>query len=675
MADMENYRMVSWWLRKDALPWPNEALQDQFRRRADQLAKAGANSAIIFGAHFRWDFCRVWEPLHALIRFVADELHSRNIILFDHHSSVLTCYYNRDPERFEHTYSNHRQVLISPPASAPLPENELDDWKMIDVMTGFPAFLPQYGAQEFCMNNLDFAAAYANYVRRLVADTGIDGLMSDDAVFYPRFRSCGCRHCRQRFFREYGHVLPPVDNLDFWGNWKNSAWRNWVQMRFQTTQDFFARITAAVPPGMRLMSCCSGCANAGANASALSYLDFIAGGANTVMLEMCGNTPGANGTLNSQLASQANLLGIARQNHLPCIGLGYGFSEDAARCVWAFNKFLGSGMWFSSLVHRLGLPDEDMKAMPDDSELLGETFQAELRFKDWFQGDSAAEIAVFYSTATQRFYGGQQNDFAADYAALCQDLFARGYDANVELTMPSVETSPYSILLVPSAACMSVEEEASLLAWVDAGRRAIVLGPTGFFDEWGNRRQLSFADSFGVPVTLPDLERVPLFPDNCYRAVTAAECLSSREYWMPRPGLHWFLERSREGLPVSAAEFLQEQMPASVPDGWYCRKYHDRHGRLLLHFLAGEYAQELDCLLESRRDPNSPAYRTLRIVKRIRPASGVTRRITLRVPSGCKTAELLLPLFKLSSRALAPYDGTVSFMVPGDCGYFLVRFS
>ena len=257
---MENYRMVSWWLRKDALPWPNEALQDQFRRRADQLAKAGANSAIIFGAHFRWDFCRVWEPLHALIRFVADELHSRNIILFDHHSSVLTCYYNRDPERFEHTYSNHRQVLISPPASAPLPENELDDWKMIDVMTGFPAFLPQYGAQEFCMNNLDFAAAYANYVRRLVADTGIDGLMSDDAVFYPRFRSCGCRHCRQRFFREYGHVLPPVDNLDFWGNWKNSAWRNWVQMRFQTTQDFFARITAAVPPGMRLMSCCSGCA-------------------------------------------------------------------------------------------------------------------------------------------------------------------------------------------------------------------------------------------------------------------------------------------------------------------------------------------------------------------------------------------------------------------------------
>ncbi|MDD4099049.1 MAG: hypothetical protein PHC30_09780 [Lentisphaeria bacterium] len=39
---MRTYRMVSWWLRKDALPWPNQALQEQFRRRADRLAAAGA---------------------------------------------------------------------------------------------------------------------------------------------------------------------------------------------------------------------------------------------------------------------------------------------------------------------------------------------------------------------------------------------------------------------------------------------------------------------------------------------------------------------------------------------------------------------------------------------------------------------------------------------------------
>ena len=673
---MRTYRMVSWWLRKDALPWPNQALQEQFRRRADRLAAAGADSAIIFGAHFRWDFCRVWEPLHELIRFVADELHARGMVLFDHHSSVLTCYYNRDPERFAHTYSNHRQVLISPPGDVPLPEDELDAWKMIDVVTGRPAFLPQYGAQQFCMNNPEFGAAYAAYVRRLVADTGIDGLMSDDAIFYPRFRACGCRHCRERFLRDYGHGLPPADDFGFWGNWSNPSWRDWVRMRYQTTRDHYARVSAAAPAGLRLMSCCSGCAGAGANASALSYLEFIAGGANTVMLEMCGNTPAANGTVNAQLATQSHLLGIARQNHLPCIGLGYGFSEDAARCVWAFNKFLGTGMWFSSLVHRLGLPDEEMRAMPDDSELLGGTFQAEVRHAEWFLADSAAEIAVFYSTSTQRFYGGRQDDFAADYAGLCRDLFARGHDADVVLEMPSAGASLYAVLLVPSAACLSDEEKAGLLAWVDAGRPALALGPLGFFDGDGNRRQPSVADELGVSVTLPDLARPPAFPDDGYGPVAVAECVSSQECWLPRPGLHWFPARCRDGLPAAAGELLQcLAPPAILPEGWYCRKYRDGQGRLLVHFLASQYEQELDDALEGRRDPNSRAYRLLRIVKKIRPAAGTSRRITLALPPWSGAAELLLPLIEPAPRRLAPGDGVVSFQLPADCGYFVVRMS
>jgi hypothetical protein len=672
---MKSYRMVSWWLRQDALPWPNEMLQDQFRRRADQLAKAGADSAIIFGAHFRWDFCKVWSPLHELIKFVADELHSRGMILFDHHSSVLTCYYNRDPGRFAHTYSNHAQVLISPPTGTPLPENELNAWKMTDIITGQPAFLPQYGAQEFCMNNQEFAAAYSDYLRRLVVETGIDGLMSDDALFYPRFRACGCQQCRERFRREYNHLLPATDDFDFWGNWENSAWRDWVQMRYQTTQDFFAQVSAALPPGMPLMSCCSGCSGAAANASALSYLDFIAGGANTVMLEMCGNTPSANGGINAQLASQAHLRAIARQNNLPCIGLGYGFSEDAARSIWAFNKFLGTGTWFSSLVHRLGLTDENMKAMPDDSQLLAETFQAELRHTEWFQGDSAAEIAVFFSTATQRFYGGQQNDYAADYTGLCQDLFARGYDADVVLEMPSPENSPYSVLLVPSAVCLSESETTGLLAWVKAGRLAMALGPLGFFDARGNRLQRNLADVLDVPVNLPRLKRTPAFPDNCHRDVAPAECVSSQEHWTPHPQLHWFLARCRDGLPAAAAAFLRQRIPAAPAEGWYCRKYRDRQGRLLMHFLAQQYDQELDDILESRRNPNSRAYRKLRIVKKIRPSDSATRRITLAMPYCYQVAELLMPLAEPSRRTLSPHNGAVSFSLPDDCAYFVLRMS
>ena len=52
----DHYRMVSWWLRKDDLPWPNRKSEEKFRRRAACMAREGVNAAIIFGAHFRWDF-------------------------------------------------------------------------------------------------------------------------------------------------------------------------------------------------------------------------------------------------------------------------------------------------------------------------------------------------------------------------------------------------------------------------------------------------------------------------------------------------------------------------------------------------------------------------------------------------------------------------------------------
>ena len=161
--------------------------------------------------------------------------------------------------------------------------------------------------------------------------------MSDDAAFYPRFRFMAAGIAGS-VFREYGHVLPPVDN-GFLGNWKNSAWRNW-QMRFQRPRIFAGYCSCAaqrlpdellaVPTLVRMLPLCL---------SRFHCRGPILSCWKCVVIHR------SNGTLNSQLASQANSY-IARQNHLPCIGLGYGFSEDAYRCVWAFNKFLGSGCGF-----------------------------------------------------------------------------------------------------------------------------------------------------------------------------------------------------------------------------------------------------------------------------------------------------------------------------------------
>src|ERR1019366_8575064 len=88
--ERERYRAVSWWLAWEDLTWPNEALMDKIRRRADRCAASGVNCCMLFGAHFRWDFMSLWGRLHDMVRFIADELHQREIVLFDHHSSVLT---------------------------------------------------------------------------------------------------------------------------------------------------------------------------------------------------------------------------------------------------------------------------------------------------------------------------------------------------------------------------------------------------------------------------------------------------------------------------------------------------------------------------------------------------------------------------------------------------------
>ena len=309
----DHYRMVSWWLRKDDLPWPNRNSAEKFRRRAACMAREGVNAAIVFGAHFRWDFMPVTGQLHELIAFVADELHQYGIVLFDHHSSVLSCNYNPDPRRFNarKTYSNHRQMLISPPDGF-LPREMLDEWKMKDA-GGRNVFYPQYAAQSFCMNNPDFREAYYAYLKRLVADTAIDGLMSDDAIF--PLSGCFCPFCCARFRREYGLEYPPAGDFSFWRNRDNPDYRAMIRMRLDSVRDYFRGVTASLPRNFPLMSCCASSIHPALLERGLTYGAFIEAGANTVMLEMCGNTPDAGGALfRKELPSQLLHLAMAEKS-------------------------------------------------------------------------------------------------------------------------------------------------------------------------------------------------------------------------------------------------------------------------------------------------------------------------------------------------------------------------
>ncbi|MBO5721485.1 MAG: hypothetical protein J6S19_00075, partial [Lentisphaeria bacterium] len=79
MKSEQSMRAASWWISWRELEWPTLDNRDAIRRRADEFAAAGVNLAVIFGAHFRWDFMPYWTMLHDYMAHVAEALHERNI--------------------------------------------------------------------------------------------------------------------------------------------------------------------------------------------------------------------------------------------------------------------------------------------------------------------------------------------------------------------------------------------------------------------------------------------------------------------------------------------------------------------------------------------------------------------------------------------------------------------
>lgn len=619
---MKQYRMVSWWFR----PWFNwreldEKTKDILRRRADLFAGNGADSAIVFGFHFRWDYMRYIDRVHEIIRFSADELHQRGIRLWDHHSAVLNCNYNPSPDRFGKTMSNPRQTISS--IDLPVSENLHDDWKMIDITTGRPVFLPQYGAQEFCINNPDFRDAYASYLKRMIRETGVDGLMCDDALFYPRLYACGCPHCRER----YGRELPPHTDLSFWGNWENEDFRAWLRMRQESVRDFNDMVAEQLPADFPLMNCCSSSANASSSETALCIESFMHA-SNHAMLEMCGNTPGLDGTYTTRLPAQMLQLAAVKPKRAPLFGQGYGFSTATADFIWAFNKFLGASTWFSQLTHRAKLSDDVVRDFPEDAARVGEAFHAEQKFADWFDTEHPGKAALLFSRNTMMNYGGYQVDYGADYAAACDMLFRKGWDFDVVLSVE--EAADHPVLFLASCAMLTPEDRAALAV----------------------RKGKVFACGPLDRVEVPRISRAPLWPNDLWTSREAVPCQTEGSWREVRQNFFWHPAKAASGL----VEFPDPEEP--LPDGWFRRSFLDARQRRLTHYLASSFEVGLDKQLEALHlEKSRHAF-----IDRLTPKA---RAMRIAVPEG---AEILQPF---EGTLFTAADGI--FEVPEHCWYFIVR--
>ena len=370
-----------------------------------------------------------------------------------------------------------------------------------------------------------------------------------------------------------------------------------------------------MPEGFPLLSCCSSSDAAVMPAVGMSYQDFIRA-CNLIMLEMCGSTPSAAGTWDDRIPSQLLHLGIGRDHHAACLGLGYGFFPDTAFFVWALNKFLGADCWLSTLKGRLGGSPSQLDALPDDSELVGEGYRWEGAHPQLFLGEVDANVAVFFSRATRDYYGQCSEDYVNDYHTSCLQLMRAGVSFDVVTDIP--QTGKWRHLVLSSAACLSADTRRRLRRFMEDGGTVIATGPTGHYDERARPVGRTWLHEFGGAVELVEPSRPGGFPPGQTRGQAVAiahyrvpETLQKqlRDGWLVVPvgrgQLLWRPERFDRSAVAAAVVTVLGKHPSGasiaiqgLPVGWRVRQF--RHGsRRLIHAIPAQVGTVLHPTLQN----------------------------------------------------------------------------
>jgi len=675
----DSERLVSWWIKWEDLNWPNAGNLDRIRRHADRVAASSASAAIVFGTHFRWDWLPFFEILHDYLAAVADELHRRGVKLYDHHSVNLVHRYDTREEMRNVILHSQPHLPFSPSREAAATwryhGSLLNDWRMIDTTTLEPLYFPQYTAEGFCHRNPDFIAAYCEYVKKLIADTAIDGLSTDDTKHYMHFRSCACPVCRAALRERAGIDLPPASDAEFWGNWDNPAWRTWIDLRFESTAIFQKAVREVLPEGFPMMSCGSNSAGPNAPSSGSDAVHFLAG-CNVQHLELCGNTPPYkhdpvtwNRPIISHFVNASYDASAAEKVGARCISVGFGFVEATANIIWAVNKSMGAGCWFSTLKGRLGIPDAELAKLPDDAAPPTRAFTFEKKHPELFGSALIRQVGVFFSRETRdhTLFGSLTDGHSSDFSRTVQLVAGAGISAGTVLEMPE-NPDEYPLLLLPGVARLTDAELGKLRSFAAAGGKVLVNGPSG----------LPEAHS---PWRLPDRPAQPFWqfkPGTAEvgagvmewkSAKVAAPDLAGAAWREVAPGIWYHPARLPDpevaaGLLDLTRRFMRKLPVELGGTTGYLTSVHKAGRGYVVHLLAKDYDTDIDRRLDEMR-----THRTrVNLITRVEPLD-VSRTVTVTtaLPVAVHTP------FNDAGASVERSGDAVRIDLPEKCPYVIIR--
>ncbi len=676
-------RLINWWLTWEDFNWPSIDMQDKIKRRSEEAAKANVTTAVLFGAHFRWDYLPYFELLHDHIAATAEELHKYGIELYDRHSVNLIHRYDTREEMRHVMIHSGPHIPFSPSREAAATweykGKRLNDWRMIDVRDGSILYYPQYAGEGFCYRNPDFIEAYCDYAKKLVADTGIDGLAAEDPVHYMHYISCACPHCRAELKRRTGIDLPPIEDRNFWGNWENEAWKQWIDLRYEAGKEFFEKLMPCLPKDFPVTTCGSNSASSPMNGKASDASRFVAGGSNYVHMEMSGNTPPykhdpvtANKPISARLTAFSHHQAVARENGIRSFATGYGFTEPSANIIWAVNKALDTDCCFSTLKARLGLPDHMLKELPEAPEIVKNTYTFEKNNPELFCGEQIAQVGVYFSyeTRNKSCFGNLARGYEQDYSQTLQTLFGAGISAHTVLHLPT-DTKDYPVIVISSVALMTDEEKKLIAEYTKNGGIVIASGPcamTGCENNW-------------VLPTKPQIDDPNKFFSTIANGVwhknaewithtTLEESSEPNEWRKVGQGIYYNPHRISDkkitdSFLALVNKFMKKLPVKVVASEGYITTTFENEDYYVMHFLAADYDTDIDHKLDEMRFHRS----RVNYVNKVTPIN-ISENITIRTDLD---TDVFIPFDKGEAKIVRK-NGVCEITLPKETSYSIIRF-
>jgi hypothetical protein len=438
----------------DYLKLEPEALRKLARQVAEKVAATGANTVSVSGygggyGLFTWHSTDRFERLETIFKVFVDEFHKRNLKVFYHYwtSGIGRALIEKDPK-----YQGNR----------------LADWLQIDARTMAPAFLEEEGKLgRLCHNNPEYRKATLDHALWLAA-AGFDGLMIDD-VQHKSSYCCVCPSCRKKFKKYSGKALPlPAEkHPEFWCNFDNPLWREWIRFRFASVNAMHEDIqTALSRNGYRIaqFACCSGSSGCWeAQEAACTYEEYMRG-CNLVWHECYG----LHQDNWSRPAVEVKLFsGVANRYACPSV-TQVSRTETADEFFrWAFCRSLAT----------IPQPPEDGILPKWNLDLF-------------HRPRSLANIAVLFSKQTRNVSPDIDNNFYVnEWAGWCQALLEANvpFDVILDDDLADGDLAKYALLIMPNARCLSRRQVKSVERFVGGGGDLIVTHETGLCDQDGRR--------------------------------------------------------------------------------------------------------------------------------------------------------------------------------------------